>query len=143
MSAVLEFPVNILRQYPADQTDLMWPHVQNLVQKALDEGSRHTLADIYCGLACDEMQLWTWASKADERKIEAAMVTTIQEKDSVKWCLFLTMGGDSLKQWIHHLADLEDWARQNGCDEMRIYGRIGWSKITGYNVKYTKMVKQL
>lgn len=141
MVAVLNFP--ILRQYPADHIDAMWKLVAPFIQKALNQGSSHTLEDIYLGLYMDEMQLWTWADQNDETEIEAAMVTTIQEKDGVKWCLFLTMGGDSLKQWIHHIEDLEDWARQNGCDEMRIYGRIGWSKITGYDVKYTKMVKQL
>jgi hypothetical protein len=104
---------------------------------ALDHGSNYCLDDIHEGLCNGSMQLWTYA---DNR---AAMVTAIQEKDGIKFLLFLTMGGEGLGVWLQYLPLVEEWARDEGCTEARIYGRHGWAKVTGYEVQYTKMVKRI
>jgi hypothetical protein len=124
-----------LRCYPDYQIDAVWGTYSPLIQKALDQGSEYTLWDIYNGLRNREMQLWTWDT-------EAAMVTAIQT-DKVKFCLILTIAGKNMSDWVHYLPIVEDWAKDNGCHEMRLYGRIGWAKITGYSVDWTRMSKWL
>lgn len=86
------------------------------------------------------MQLWVWQGKPE---IYGALVTTIQSKGDKTWCLFLVLGGTRMNEWIGLLPVIEDWARSQGCNEMRLYGRIGWAKVTGYDIEWTKMSKKL
>lgn len=86
------------------------------------------------------MQLW---ASVRDGEIEAALVTAIQVKKGVKYLLFLALGGTNLKEWGAWFPRLEKWAKEQGCTELRIYGRIGWSRVFGFDVKYTKMVREL
>lgn len=128
-----------LKCYTSEQVPYVWDEVAPFIQKALDRGSNYTLDDIESGLLNKEMQLWVWQPD----NIEAALVTTILNKKGVRFCLFLALGGNFLDDWIQYLHIVEDWARDNGCDEMRIYGRIGWARHIGYDIEYTKMSKEL
>lgn len=121
----------------SEDIDDIWDKARPLICLALDRGSNYTIDSIYDGLKSQQMQLWVW------NDVDAALVTTIQNRGSKRWCLLLAMGGAKLNEWIELLPDLEDWARGCGCQEMRIYGRIGWAKHTGYEIEYTKMSKKL
>ena len=115
----------------------MWDQVSPLIQKALDEGSNYCLADIMEGLCNKSMQLWVY------HDFKCAMVTAIKEQDGEKFCLFLTMGGDDMSGWLKYLPIIEEWAKIQGCSEMRIYGRHGWVRTTGYDFQYSKMTKRI
>jgi len=106
---------------------------------ALDQGSDYNLNDILTGLCNKTMQLWCWQSDC----IEGVLVTTIQTDDNSKFCLFLALGGKYMTDWIEYLPIVEEWARGEGCDEMRIYGRISWSRLIGYTIDYAKMSRKL
>jgi len=126
--------------YQSWEIPKVWDKVKDHIEKALKyRGSNYSLDDIYIGLNKSDMQLWT--SQGDD--LEAALVTTIQIKDGMKFCLFLALGGTNLKSWDSWQSYIENWARKEGCEEMRIYGRIGWAKIVNYKVEYTKMSKKL
>ena len=88
------------------------------------------------GLCRSEMQLWTW----DDR---AALVTAIQTSKGKTFCLLLGLGGEALSEWLQYLPIVEDWAKDEGAEEVRIYGRRGWARLTGYDIDYTSMVKKL
>ena len=124
--------------YSQDQIPHVWDEVAPLIKKALDRGSNYTLQDIRLGLCISDMQLWTWVSE----KIDAAMVTSIQSRDDETWCLLLTMGGKNMDEWKDCLPIVEKWAKDNGCTELRIYGRSGWKKL-GFEIEYTKLVRKL
>ena len=124
--------------YSQDQIPHVWDEVAPLIKKALDRGSNYTLQDIHLGLCISDMQLWTWVSE----KIDAAMVTSIQSRDDETWCLLLTMGGKNMDEWKDCLPIVEKWAKDNGCTELRIYGRSGWKKL-GFEIEYTKLVRKL
>ena len=125
--------------YHADQIPHVWEEVRGHIQRALDRGSNYSLQDIRKGLCRSKMQLWCWKSG----RIEAALVTTIQTKQDVKFCLFLVVGGSKMDEWCDHMSLVEDWAKEVGCTEMRIYGRIGWARKLGYDINYTKMTRRL
>ena len=119
-----------------DQIRDVWPQVAGHIQRAIDRGSNYSLTDIYKGLRRKRMQLWV--SQAET--IEAALVTSIQDG----YCLLLCAGGSNVDEWAQWLPAIEEWARQCGVTEMRIYGRIGWlRKLNGFRAEYTKMVKEL
>lgn len=123
--------------YKSEQIRGVWPQVRDHIKRALDRGSNYTLTNIYVGLRKNRMQLWT---SQHGGYIEAALVTSIQDG----YCLLLAAGGENLEQWIGWLPIVEDWAKENGATEFRIYGRIGWlRRLNGFRAEYTKMVKQL
>ena len=124
-----------LRCYPKNQIPVVWNKYRDLIQKALDRGSEYSIADIYHGLLKEEMQLWAWGE-------DAALVTTIQNKDDKRWCLLLALGGSKMDEWSECLPIVEDWAFANGCQELRIYGRLGWKKL-GFKLEYAKLVKEI
>jgi len=129
-----------LHCYTAAQIPHIWGKVESHISNALSRGSNYTLEDVYEGLCNSLMQLWVWENQVD---VDAALVTTIQVKDDVKYLLFLALGGSRLQEWRVYQPIVEEWAREQGCTEMRIYGRLGWAKRFGFKIDYAKMSKQL
>lgn len=124
--------------YFSHEIPFVWDYVKDLIQRALDEGSDYTLDEIFKGLRSQEMQLWVW----QPNEIKAVLVTTIQNNNG-RWCLLLACAGEEMDQWKGFLPHIETWAREKGCDEMRIYGRRGWAKVLGYGIDFTRMSKDL
>jgi len=73
----------------------------------------------------------------------AALVTSIQSKAGKKYCLLLALGGEALSSWFQYLPIVEAWAKDEGAEEVRVYGRKGWARLTGYEIEYVKLVKRL
>lgn len=117
------------------QIDSVWAVAKPLIEKALDRGSNYTINDIYTGLKLKQMQLWMHGT-------DAALVTTIQNRDDKRWCLLLALGGTNMEEWGEYLPLIDDWARSMGCTQLRIYGRAGWKKL-GFEIEYTKLVREL
>lgn len=130
--------------YNSKQIHYVWARVAPHIQRALDTYSapNYTLDEIFLGLSKAEFQLWVWQGVC-RPTIHAAMVTAIQNDKDTKFCLLLAAGGEKMDEWYTHLPVVEEWARENGCAEMRIYGRIGWARQLDYDVIYTKMRKRL
>ena len=124
------------RGYQPNEIDSVWSIAKPMLQRALDRGSNYSIDDLYAGLLKGEMQLFMWMDRA-------ALVTAIQTKEGQKFCLLLALGGDSMSIWFEQLPFLEDWAKGQGAKEMRVYGRPGWSRLTGYDIEYVKLVKKL
>ncbi len=125
-----------LRGYAAAEIPEIWPTARPLIKKALDRGSNYTLEQVYEGLCTKKMQLWMWAD-------ECALVTTIQTKGGIKFCLLLALGGTRMSDWFECLPIVENWAKDEGAQEVRVYGRPGWKRLPGYDIDYVKLVKKL
>ncbi len=125
--------------YSSEQIPQVWEDVREHIKKALDRGSSYTLDEIYEGLNTSKMQLWTWR----DTEVHGALVTTIQTSKGVKFCLLLAIGGSNMQEWLPHFHLVETWAKSQGCEEMRIYGRLGWSKVLDYKIDYCKMSKRI
>ena len=95
------------------------------IQKALDRGSHYTLEDVRQGVENGEMHIL--ARKG------AAIVLAIQE-DSVRFCLILAFACADIRQWVYYIDGMYQWARDNGCVEMRIHGRKGWARMLNYDI---------
>lgn len=116
----------------------VWEEVKGYIESALIP-SNYTVDDILAGLCNKKMQLWVWKGS----KIYGALVTMIQTKNEITFCLFLALGGSKIEEWKDHLYLVEDWAKTNGCTEMRIYGRRGWARKFNFDIDYTKMTRKL
>ena len=125
-----------LQCYSSDQIPSIWPIARPLIKKALDRGSNYTLNEVYEGLCTKSMQLWMWGE-------DAALVTAIQTKAGKTYCLLLALGGSDMSVWFQYLPLVEDWAKDQGAKEVRVYGRPGWKRLTGYDIDYCRMSKKL
>ncbi len=122
--------------FRSDQIPHVWDTYRPLIKRALDRGSNYNLIDVFYGLTSKQMQLWAWGT-------DACLVTAIQEDSRNKFCLLLGLAGEGMSVWFQYLPFVEDWARDQGATEMRIYGRPGWARKTGYDIEYCKLVKSL
>ena len=125
-----------LRCYSSDQIPSIWPVARPLIKKALDRGSNYTINEVYEGLCTKTMQLWMWGE-------DAALVTSIQTKAGKTFCLLLSLGGSDMSVWFQYLPLVEDWAKDQGAKEVRVYGRLGWKRLTGYDIDYVRLSKKL
>jgi len=113
--------------YTEKQIDGIWSRVVPFIERALERGSIWNIEDIYDGLKESTFQLWAWKDDG----IEAVLITCLV-KD--KYCVMLTMAGSKMYEWIKFLPIVENWARQNGCKEMMVHGRKGWSRVLKYPI---------
>lgn len=134
---MLSLPANSngLVCYLPEHIPSIWDQVHPLISKALERGSEYNRTDIFYGLLDGTMQLWTHHNNG----IEAVLVTKLDDD----YCLLLASGGENMAEWAKYLPLVEDWARSKGCKELRIYGRIGWAKVLGFEIEYTKLSKKL
>lgn len=125
-----------LHTYQADQIPDIWPFVRPHIARGLED-SDWVPSEVLESLLKSEMQLWT---SENQGFIESAVVTAIQDG----YCLLLCAGGGNLNHWKHYLVVIEEWAKDNGVDEIRIYGRRGWLRaLPGFRERWVEMVKQL
>ena len=123
--------------FSAEQIPAVWDHVKRHIQRGLERGSRWTLGECYDQLCSEGMQLWT--SVDDDDEIEAALVTKIDGPT----CVLIACGGRNMDEWVRWFPIVETWAKEQGCKELVIRGRIAWARVLGLTVTYTHMVKQL
>jgi hypothetical protein len=64
-----------------------------------------------------------------EGKAIAAAVTQIDTTERSKVCTILACGGSHIENWIGFLAGIESYARQFGCNCVRLMGRKGWARV--------------
>jgi hypothetical protein len=119
----------------------IWPHTRPLVKRGMsraDAGSfERTEKEILSGLQL----LWlVWNGKT----IEAAVVTQLVKHGDKKLCVIVSCSGHGVRRWVHLISRLEQFAKNEGCSAMRIYGRKGWERILeNYRAKYVVMDKEL
>jgi hypothetical protein len=123
--------------------DAMWPHVVKLIETALiasesDLSPDHVKARIDTGKALlwiiwDDKPAVVWSDsrgargKSDGGELVAAGTTELVTlENGRKLCVISTCAGKELKTWKRFLSDIERWAKQEGCEAVRFYGRPGW-----------------
>lgn len=104
----------------------MWPHVWQMLRKAIqktDYGQFNTVEeDVFSGRAL----LWL-AWKPPE--IAAAVVTQLCANEKSHACYILACGGKRAKDWLPLMANIEAYARAEGCQKIRAVGRRGWIRL--------------
>ena len=91
--------------------------------------------DGYSGL------LWmTW----NGRTVESAAATILINSEIGKVCIITVCGGSDIRRWLPLIAQIETYARAEGCKRVRIYGRKGWLHVLdGFAEKHIIMDKEL
>ena len=74
--------------------------------------------------------------------IEAAATTHL----SRNVCTVTAVGGHQRDRWLSLNAEIEQYAKDEGCHTIRAYGRKGWERVLandGYRVEHVILEKAL
>ena len=117
----------MLVTYQKWQVEGIWEYVEPFIKTGLERGSVFTLEQIREGLLTSNFQLWVW----QKHEILAVLVTAVIDKA----CVLLCSAGTEMREWSQHIDLVEDWAKSNGCERIRVQGRKGWSRVLGYTIE--------
>jgi hypothetical protein len=119
----------------AGDLDYVWPTVEPILQRALDRSRGEYLAeDLHGYIKRREMQLWI---AVNDGEIKAACLTEIVNFPRLKVCRLVIAAGEGMHHWVKLGSDIfKDWAKAQGCEEIRGGGRKGWSRALGWKPIY-------
>jgi hypothetical protein len=87
------------------------------------------------------MQL-VWLAVDDKEIMAVATTHLVRPREKV--CVLTACAGREREQWLPLFARIEQYAKDEGCTKMRIYGRKGWERVLdGYRVEHVILEKVL
>lgn len=113
---------------PPEEVYKIWPGtVHNLIDAGFAASDVPMPADLLEQLKYGTRLLWL-VTEIDAT-IVAAMLTQIFEMRSGRLCKMMECGGTDLARWKHFRADIERYAKAEGCDRVMLEGRPGWAGV--------------
>jgi hypothetical protein len=103
----------------------VWPLVSHLISAAMRKGRISVFADVERAVLGGTQLLWV---AADRQAIWAAAVTALGRHNGEKFCTIVACGGRERARWLPLKAELEAFAKAEGCAAIRIHGRRGWAR---------------
>lgn len=125
---------------------MLWPLVSPQIEMAIEHSNKElTLESIYERLESTEMILLT---VMEEGNVMAVLTLEKNHYPSGKITLNVTTtGGADMHLWLDKALGLcESIADQQGCDEIYIIGRAGWSRVLkdkGFDTVHTVLSKKV
>jgi hypothetical protein len=103
--------------------DKVWPSVVDLIRAALKASESDLTAEtIKARIDAGQAYLWiVWRTSL----LAAGTTEIVKLENGRKLCVISTCGGRDMASWKHTLALIEDYARMEGCEAVRFYGRMG------------------
>lgn len=117
--------------------DEIWPHAKHLIKAAIEATDLTRFEDIEKSVLDGNQLLWlAWNGQS----IEAAATTQLYHDA----CILTACSGHHRERWLPLFERIEQFARDEGCKTMRIYGRRGWERVLdGYRAEYVILEKDL
>lgn len=128
-----------------EKLDKIWPQVWHFIHAAFLTGlGDDTLASVHEDLQKRDALLWiVW----DGAGLMAAATTKLcLVPNGKRHCVITSCAGRELPRWLRFIKELEDYAKAEGCHQMRIMGRHGWKayfKEYGYTEPWVCLEKEL
>lgn len=116
----------VIELVPVHAAVAVWDRVQNLIEKTDDEVLN--AEDVLKFLASGQWRLWV---AIENGTVVAAMTVEFFYYPRDKVCRVVTMGGERMKDWLTSstIDKFEQWAKDEGCTHIDVYGRRGWKKV--------------
>lgn len=127
---------------PAHQVDEVWHEVRPWIDAACKTSrGKFDADDIRLGLLQRDDQLWIWRTPTSY----AVGVTRILIYPKQKVCSVRIATGRNRQEWQKEcIAQLEAWAKSQGCDGMELQARPGWEKaLPGYDKTHVYLERKL
>lgn len=121
-----------LEGIPVTGLSQVWGEVQPLIAKVIPyTGGRQNEKTLADALLNRDMQLWVIRNGEG---IKTAFVTQIVNfPTGLKVAEYIVLGGEDADAWLALQAEVEEWARAQGCYVMQVVGRPGWEKMLKKN----------
>jgi hypothetical protein len=108
----------------------IWPHVAPLLRRAIAKTGLSAFADIEREMLDGKALLWIATSgESGHLSIDAVASTILQQTDAGKVCVITACSGTRMACWLPLIANLEAYARDEGCRSIHIFGRLGWQRV--------------
>lgn len=108
----------------------IWEQVAPLIGRALARNrGEYTVDDIRRMIESRDMQLWVYGAGG---KVRAAAVTEILSFPRRTVCNVVLCAGACRAGWRQAAARMEEWAKAQGCAEIKAIGRRGWARAVGW-----------
>jgi len=129
---------------PYTSIDEVWDEVRPWIEAAcLSSRGKFDADDIRIGLLDRDDQLWIWRTPT----AYAVGVTRILVYPKQRVCSIRICTGRNRHEWQKEcIAQLEAWAKSQGCDAMELQARVGWSRVLasqGYETTHCYVEKAL
>jgi hypothetical protein len=123
----------------------IWPLAKPLLRRAIARTGLSAFCDLEREILCGNALLWL-AVEGEGSKIAilAAASTKLQLTETEKVCLITACSGQDMLRWLGLIGQIEEFARNEGCNCVRIYGRKGWLRaLVGYEQTHVILDKEL
>jgi hypothetical protein len=118
----------------------VWHRVEPIIAKAVQySDGKYSTEHVKKSLLSRKMQLWVYVNG----DIKSCAVTQISNYPLKNVCTILFAAGADLHEWLRFMPMIEEWARENKCDDIDIYGRPGWEKVLGWERIHVVIRKNL
>lgn len=119
------------------QISRVWPHARELIKSAIERTGLSHFEDIENDILFGDQLLWlAW----DGNSIQAAATTQL----AGRVCVLTACAGHHRERWLPLFEQIEKYAKNEGCQTMRIFGRRGWERVLdGYHVEHVILEKEL
>jgi len=104
----------------------IWPKVSGFIAEAVHKLELSDFGILEKELFEGKALLWI---ALDGEHVKAASVTQITIVNGRKYCTIIALGGQDRDEWMPLISGLEQYARDMNCKAMRIFGRLGWSRV--------------
>ena len=134
-----------LVRIPSSNLDDVWLLVEKDISSALQYSGNHTDAEfVKETIKEDKFQLWILWDKdkpTTKEKYYGVVVTEIVKRKLKKSCHIFIVTGRQRRLWTPLIQVIEDFAKEQDCDQMELIARPGWDKIMKpFNYKRTHVV---
>lgn len=108
------------------QIEPFWEKAAPWIKDAMERGDLGTFSDVRDDVLNGAALLWlVWSDPI----ILGATVTQIIVQENRKICMIVACGGEDAQAWLHLISKIENYARAEGCELVRIVGRKGWMRM--------------
>ena len=118
-----------------------WPHIETLLERATKRSGEVTLRELYEQILSGSALVWLAVSGGE---IYGVAVTRLVIGPNGKYCELIACAGRRMSLWLPLLAKIEEFARAEGCESVRLSGRRGWARVLKeYREPWTTLEKRL
>lgn len=132
----------MLRQVPVQYLREVWPHVVGMLAEVVERSDgRWTLKDMGARFLSGEWHMWV----VYDGSYRAVLATELfHEASGMKAARIVFCTGLGAKQWVGLVADIEQWAREQGCARVEMLARKGWARhLEDYKLSHVLLEKAL
>jgi hypothetical protein len=119
----------VITSVPKHYFHVVWDEAkEHLLRFERMTGGKYDVDDLGKMILEEKQQLWIVADNGNE--IVGAVVTQVFDTPNKKIMEIFACAGNGMDEYLYEIMkELEEFARLNYCDLIRVEGRKGWSKV--------------